>query len=368
MIKICFYNLNSYSIFNPKSKAPIGGTEIQLFNITSYLSGKETFEIFFITGDWGQEKLEIYGNIKVLKSINFKKSPLNYLMAPWRIWAVLKKTNADIYIASSAGIEIGIIAFFCKLNKKKFIYRTAHDIDCTDEFIQSKGLAGLSYKFGLENASTVVTQNRRNREMLKKNHNIKAIIIKNSFNIPRQKMIGKKNYILWVSRGDKWKNPELFLRIVNKFPKYRFIMICPRQKYEDAFFEEISQKAKKFKNLTFIEKVPFAKIQKYFNEAKLFIGTSDAEGFPNTYLQACMGYTPVVSYKVNPDNFINQNNIGYCADGNFEKMLCQIKKLLTDKKDWQEKSKNSFEYLKKNHDIRKNGPKWQELIYNLAKK
>lgn len=142
-------------------------------------------------------------------------------------------------------------------------------------------------------------------------------------------------------------------------------MIAPNEKYELALFNKISGEANKLSNLTFIEKVPFSEIQNYFNGAKMFIGTSDFEGFPNTYLQACIGGTPIVSLRINPDNFITTHNLGYCADGNMETMVEQIEKLLTNPADWKEKSANAYLYVKTYHDIKEVKKLWDSIIRSV---
>lgn len=364
-LKICFFNINAHSVFSPKSKAVIGGTEVQLFLLSRFLSANKNFKIDFITGDWGQDEHEKYGSVNVYKSISLDKKLSNYLKAPFVIWNKLRKINADIYIASSAGIEIGIIGLFCFLYHKKFIYRTAHDIDCSGEYSQ-RGFSGKAYDFGLKKASIVIVQKDDNQLMLEKNYGIKPVVIKNAFEIPPERKIVKDRYVLWVARCEKWKKPELFLNLAKTFPNFDFIMIAPKQKNQLEFFDQIGTRAKTLKNLKFVERVTFGEIQDYFNRAMLFVGTSEYEGFPNTYLQACLGKTPIISYKVNPDEFITKNNLGYCADGNFEKMIEQVKKILSDKNDWEEKSKNAYEYAKQNHDIEKIAKQWEEVIHKLA--
>lgn len=366
MIRICFFNLNAYSLFNPKSEALIAGTEIQLFNTANYLSFDDEFKVFFVVGDWKQGSIENYGKILVYKSISLEKRVLNYIKAPFLIWRILKKINAHFYVASSAGIEIGLLALFCKINNKNFIYRTAHDIDCSGEYSR-RGIAGKIYNFGIKNASAVVTQTEKNQKMLKENYQIKAIIVRNAYEINISNKPEKDGSILWVSRCAKWKNPRIFLKIAKNFPKHSFVMICNKQKDQEKFFLEIKKDADKINNLDFIEKVPFLKIQKFFNKASLFLGTSEYEGFPNTYLQACLGKAPIVSYKVNPDEFITKKNLGYCADGDFKKMVNYIKKLLDDRNDWEEKSKNAYEYVRQNHDIKNISKQWKDIIHRLVK-
>lgn len=365
MIKVCFSNLNAYSLFNPKSEAPIGGTEIQLFNVANYLVQNKEFEIFFVVGDWGQSNVEKYKRIRVYKSASLEKKIGNYIKAPFLIWNSLNKINADIYIASSAGAEIGLIAFFCKIKGKKFIYRTAHDIDCNEEFIKNNGVVGKIFEYGIKNASKIVVQNERNHAMMKHNYGVISGIIFNSWNLNQNKENAIKNYILWVGRCVQWKNPKLFLKVVSNLPNFEFIMICPKQKNQIKFYEKIKKESEEFRNIKFIESIPFLEIQEYFNKAKLFVGTSEHEGFPNTYIQSCIGRTPIISYKVNPDDFIKNNRVGYCSDGDFDLMLNQIKKILSDEKDWKIKSENAYKYVKKNHDIRVIGKKWEKVIQGL---
>ncbi len=360
-MKICIFSINIYSLFNSKSNAPIGGTEVQLFAIASFFANKCDFQVSVITGDWRQEEIEQYGKITLFRSFSLKKTISHYIRAPFILWRTLKRVNADVFIASPAGPESGIIAFFCKIYRKKFIYRTAHQMDCNGDFEKKNGLLGWLYGYGLRSADVVVTQSEEHQRMLLEG-GVSSVVIRNAFVLKENISTENKKKILWVSRCEVWKNPKIFLEIAKKLPHESFQMISPRQKNQKELFEEINRDATSIGNIEFIEKVPFFKIQKYFNEAKIFVGTSEYEGFPNTYLQACIGKTPTVSYKVNPDEFITKNNLGYCAKGNFEKMMKYIRKLLDDEKDWKEKSENAFQYVKKNHDIETVGKQWVELV------
>lgn len=360
--KIAFFNINAYSVFHSGSRSSVGGTEVQLFNVATFLSQQSDYTVSFIVGDWGQNQTEVHENISIHKSFSIEKSFLNYLKAPFLLWKSLKRVDADIYIASSAGIEIGIIALFCKFSRKKFIYRTAHDIDCSGEY-SKRGIKGKIYNFGIYHADLVVTQKRENQIMLRDNYKIESIIVKNAYQIPIRKDPIKKRHILWVSRCEKWKKPELFIKIASLLRDTSFLMICPKS--DSAYFKTIKESALAQDNILFIQGVSFWDVQKYYDEAHIFIGTSDYEGFPNTFIQACIGRTPIVSYKVNPDNFILENNLGYCAGGDFKLMISYIDKLLNDEKDWKEKAENALLYVKQNHDINTVGEQWKVLLQDL---
>jgi len=360
-MKICFFSINAYSAFNPKREAPIGGTEIQLFNIAHYLARDPTFDVNFITGDWGQPPIEIFGNMKVVRSFSLRKSLSNCIKAPFLLLKSLKKVNADVYIASSAGIEIGIIALFCKIFRKNFIFRTASSVDCNTEKIKKLGkIVGTFYKFGLKNASIVIVQNSEDKKNLMKFHKKKSKIIKNSFEIPKFE-IKERDYILWVGSARKVKRPEIFFEIAKKNPRENFVMIL--SKSGDAeLWERLLSEASHISNLKLIPGVPFSESQNYFSKAKLLVGTSEYEGFPNVYVQACMAGVPIISLAVNPDDFITENDLGYVADNVLGKLLGQIRGILLDNKDYLSKSKNGYQYAKNTHSIKENIEKWKEII------
>ena len=363
-MKICFFNLNAYSVFNEGSGAPIGGTEVQLKNLADYFSQQPGFDVTFLTGNWGQPSVECYSNIVVVSTISLEKKLMNYIVAPFGIWQALKKVSADVYIASSASLEIGILAFFCFIYKKKFIYRTAHEMDYSGEFIRKHFLSGKFFSYGLRHASRVVVQSNNAQKRLKQ-QGILSVAIPNGYPlqmpVDQQKQL-EGGSILWVARCEDWKGPSIFLDIAERFPDEIFVMISPKQAHDKGLFENILERAQQLHNVRFIESVPFGDIQDFFNKAKIFINTSESEGFPNTYLQACIGKTPIISLKVNPDNFIVENNIGYCADGDFDFMIKLIEKMINDKADWLEKSKNSLKYVLKHHNINRIGSRWKSVL------
>jgi glycosyltransferase involved in cell wall biosynthesis len=364
-VKICFFNINAYSVFNAKSGASIGGTEVQLFNAAKFLARIDNLEVSFIVGDWDQDNVEQYENISLHKSFSIRRSLFSYLKAPFQLWRSLGRVNADVYIASSAGVEIGIIALFCKLQKRKFIYRTAHDIDCSGEY-SKRGIKGWAYTFGLRKADLVFTQKRENQMMLREYYGIDAVVVRNAYSIKASDDHGKGQYVLWISRCEKWKNPELFIEVANSLKHLHFVMIC--QKSMSEYYKSVKKSAEKLSNIDFIEGIPFDEIQKYYNRARIFVGTSDYEGFPNTFMQACIGKTPIISFRVNPEEFITKYNLGYCANGDFDRMVRCIDTLMNNEADWNEKSENALGYVRENHDIEVIGKQWEREIYSVVKK
>jgi glycosyltransferase involved in cell wall biosynthesis len=59
--------------------------------------------------------------------------------------------------------------------------------------------------------------------------------------------------------------------------------------------------------------MPYDDVNRCLARTKVFVNTSDVEGFPNTFLQAWARKVPVVSY-FDPDGIIRGKGLGYRPD------------------------------------------------------
>jgi glycosyltransferase involved in cell wall biosynthesis len=133
---------------------------------------------------------------------------------------------------------------------------------------------------------------------------------------------------LWVSRCQPVKRPHLFLDLVEALPERSFEMICPR---EDAgLWEGVAARAAEFRNLRFIEKVPYHEIQSYYDAARVFVNTSEWEGWPNSFIQAGLGRTALLSLDVNPDGIFERFGLGCFAAGDFERLKADARRMIGD--------------------------------------
>lgn len=362
-MRVCVVNLNFYCLFERKSDAPMGGAELDMYIVANSLNS--FFEVSAITGDWGQEKIEIKDGITIFRSFSLKKKLWNYIRAPFIFWSSLNRANADVFIFSGAGPEVGVIAFFCKIKHKKFVYRTAHLIDCNGVYVTSKGFLGKVYDYGLKNACLIVTSVRQHRkELLNLYPSLISRINHVNLGIVGGGGKSEKEYILWVARCEKWKNPEYFLDIAEKFSSLNFVMICPCAS-NSVYFDAIKKRALSIRNVRFIDFVPFEKIQPYFDRSKIFINTSSAEGFTYTLLQSGLAGTPVIYLNVNPDEVITHHDIGYFSNGDKSIMLSQIDYLINHPDILLKKSENISLYVKENHNMKFLGEEWKNLICKL---
>lgn len=366
--KICFYAFNTYPLLSQVNLGFTGGAELQ-----QVLTGKELakngYAVSFVVYDHGQKPLEIIGGIKIYKTL-----PREYVLSGVKsvyhaiksVWNALKQADADIYYQCSAGRDMGFTALFCLLKKKKFIYGLVSNMDVDGTFIKNAKLyARILYKFGLKRADGIIAQTEYQQELLKKNFNKDSIIIKNPFPVEKQKKIKREPpIVLWVGTiKPEWKQPEVFLNLAKKIPDGKFQMVGGGSANKQ-FYNKIKEEAEKIPNLEFVGFVPYHEVNKYFNNASIFVNTSTVEGFSNTFLQAWVAYTPVVSLNVDPDEIICRYKLGIhsCT---FEQMVRDVKTLLKDEKLREKIGMNGRIYVEREHEIKKIVKKYAEIFENV---
>ena len=362
-MKITIYLPWAYPLFNLETNQPYGGSEVRLVQLGKALSRMKGLEVTFVCYANSETEWEIRDGVKIYR-VNldekwggksfFKRDNkfIRFIKKRSHFYSLLEKADGDVLFQVCASEETGWIARYCKRHGKKFVYFTAHDMDVTGEFARKNKIAGRLYLYGLKNASLIIVQNEQHRRILLEKYGLDSKVLRNPIEIPDEKpAVELKKDILWVGRGDAWKRPEIFVSLAEALPQYRFMMIMPRSRNHPRFFEEIKDIAKGLNNLNFIDYVPHDEISAYYERAKVFVSTSDYEGFPNTFLEAGRVGTPIVSLNVDPDGFLKKHGCGLNCDGNVNDLVHHVRELMIDAKKWKELSSNVRSYLAKYHDI-----------------
>jgi glycosyltransferase involved in cell wall biosynthesis len=329
------------------------------------------YDINFVVGDCGQKSIEDFDGIKVYrqKLVNSRWLKIRgmWYLYQFLYFLLVRKIKADIYVINGATPDTFLQAFYTTVIKSKFVYMTASDVDADGRYKKMHKEQGRLYEKGLKMTDLIICQNKSQQNEMEKNYHLKSEFITNSIKIPKEPAsVDSKKSILWVGTSRPLKQPEVFLRIIEKYSQYHFTMIMP--KHDENKWNEIFEKTKNYSNLEFIERVPFEKIGEYFQKSKLFINTSIYEGFPVTFLQAAVCATPVLTLNVNPDNFLSEHACGYCAQGSEENLMKKVDEFMSDERLWKENSDNIFRFVKENHDIDHNIVKFEEYINEVLKK
>jgi glycosyltransferase involved in cell wall biosynthesis len=358
-ISVCFVCPKAYSLFNPACKATFGGAEVDLYFLSTELAKDPAFRISFITADYGQPPEEILQNVRVIKSLSFRENPFS---GAWKIWQACKRADAGIYTMKTFSVGTVLLQLFCRCKKRAFIYRTAHSSECDGTFIKKYPFVGKLFKHALRKADKVFAQNHIDRENLLKTLQIEATVIPNGHRFIQTSI--EKKHILWVGRTADFKYPGRFLELAEQFPQEKFIMICPPAT-GDTSYPDLQNRVAGIKNLEFLPRVEFHQIDTYFQKAKILVNTSDSEGFANTFIQAGAAGTAILSYAVNPDDFLTRYNCGVYCFGDMQKLAAGLRFLLENNR-YIEIGQNARKYVEENHDISKIVDQYKEIFIRLT--
>jgi glycosyltransferase involved in cell wall biosynthesis len=377
-IQVAFFSEKTYALFKPEYTSSFGGAEVDQYNLSLYLAKNPNIDVSFYVGDFGQtNKPEFIDGVRVKKIPLFgwhNKNFYHKVTYAYHLFKNLWKCDADIVLTEMANDLVGWVAVFFKIFKRKhLIHRLASDRD-TEYSHSASGKRRRTYylyRLGLKKADMIYSQTKQQQKQLKDNMGFDSQVVPNGFFIDRCIDSIEKRHILWVGRCASLKRPELFVELAWRIPHKRFVMIMPPPSpVESEDFRRLAadlvERAKGLPNMQYIEHVPFNEIQNYYNQAQLFVNTSEYEGFPNAFVQSCLGGTPIASLKVDPDDFITQNQLGIACENNFNKLL-EFVQNLTDQQT-RFLGANALEYGRKHHDISVMGGEYENAfkkIFNL---
>lgn len=335
-VKICFISLRSYPLLVKNSLDYFGGAEVQISLIAKALAKNNKFKINIVVGDYGQKAIINKNHLALHRSFKHGRFfPFEII----RFFLLLKKINADIYVERTMNVKVGLVALFCRLFGKKFIYMIAHDWDCQKDF---------RHYLGLKLANLIVAQTKYQQKYLLKNWRLSSFIFPSIINGNKIRKQKNKNCLLWVGRAEKWKQPEIFIKLASSFPQQKFVMIC-RQGNDPFYYQKLFSQLQPLPNLEFFNDIPFSKINDFFRQAKIFVNTSSNEGFPNTFLQAGLNQVPILSLITNPDKFIELYQCGLVAKNSYQKLVDNCQKLLNFPRLANSFGKHNLNYVNSRH-------------------
>ena len=312
--KICFVESQGYSVLNSKTRRTSTGGESVQHALLARAFAERGWQVSMVSQDIGQDDGVVIDGIQVWKT--YKQSaglPFLRFFHPrlTSIWRALCSADADIYFQSCAGLMTGVVARFVARRNRKMIFRLAHDSDCVPgqqliRFARDRRI----YEYGLRRADLISVQSNIQENALDENYQLPSVVVDMAAEIPETAPGNRREIdVLWVNNFRAFKRPELVLNIARSMPGVSFTIVGgPMQGY-DELFEKVRDDAKTIDNIRFVGAVPYSEVNSYFSRAKLFLNTSDSEGFPNSFLQAWVRGVPVVSF-FDPDDLIASEGLG----------------------------------------------------------
>ncbi|MBP7901329.1 MAG: glycosyltransferase family 4 protein [Spirochaetes bacterium] len=345
---------DSESVFN-NSKTTFGGATVQLYNYAQEIA--KYHDVYCLIPETYLPDRELFPNFNFVFTFSKKD---NYFKRIIKFHLAIRSVNPDVVIQRGLTRVSTFLGFYCRLFMIKYIFMFAHDREAKGRF-QRSNRVNIFYPFLLFFARYLVVQNDSQLNNLPSFFGKKTIKIRNAYSIVSEDLCGKEG-VLWVSRLEPWKRPELCIEAAIRNPDISFTMIAPADSQNTEYAAKIYKMAGNIRNIKIIDFVCFSEIDNYFKKARVFLNTSLEEGFPNTFIQACKNRTPIVSLNVNPDNFITKFSTGVFCSDDIEIMDSSLILLLTDDSCFSRCSDSAYDYVSRYHSIEINAGRLTKLI------
>lgn len=298
---ICFVALHAWPVLSGSREITFaGGAEVQQCLIARGLAARG-YAVSMLCLDYGQPEVVEVDGVRVYRLYRPNAGlPILRFLYPRlsSLWSGMRTVDADIYYQRGSDMHTGVVAAFSRCHRKKSIFAGASNIDFfLDQPWIRYGRDKWLFKYGLQRVGAIVAQNTLQQQLCRQNHGRDAMLIRSCCPITSAKA-DPHGGMLWVGTIKPIKSPERLIELARKLPECRFTMIGgPGGSDTESrrYYDSIRSQAVLLPNLTFVGFVHPVDVEPYFDRARLFINTSDTEGFPNTFLQAWSRGIPTLS-------------------------------------------------------------------------
>jgi len=373
-MKVCFISPLGYGLYSRHSGYPFGGAEVQFFLLAHTLASDPEFQATVLTTVRENPGTERHGPLTVVKRRGGDRLVLGlvrgYASAFLEMRRALRDIDAEVYLHAGAGVEVGAYALICRLLRRRFIFVVASSADLRRPNRQVQGPLAWLYPLGVRLADAVVCRTGEQLEWLRTRYGREGVLIRSGHcvpeHVPESLVRLEKTTILWVGRMHPLKQPNMFLDLAERLPKEQCVMVIMHDPTHDDLMRAIRARAAALGNVTVHVDIPFDEMETFFERAKLIVNTSTYEGFPNTFVQAAMHGTPILSWMVDPDGVLARHKIGICAEGSYDRLVTSAERLCAAEGLRAELGKRAAEYAQAHHDVNRSAGALKTLVHTLT--
>jgi glycosyltransferase involved in cell wall biosynthesis len=327
-MRILFLSSYAHLVLEKSATRVSGGAELQVALLARELAGRG-IEAVILGGDTGQVDGAVIDGVRIRTGGKFHSGyPLEMLVAMPRVFSVIREERPDwVFLLGWTAWMAAVVAMRGVLG-----YRAGFicglDSELTGDFRRENPVRGGLFEGGVAKCDLRFAMTEHQRALFAKRGwscgMYRNLILPRSFPNAGVKEVD----FLWVSRCQPVKRPHVFLDLVEALPEFSFEMVCPRE--DVGLWEDVAARAAGMQNLRFVEKVPYHEIQAHYDAARVFVNTSEWEGWPNSFIQAGLGGAALLSLDVNPDGIFERFGLGRFAGGDFEKLKSQARVIMGD--------------------------------------
>lgn len=250
-------------------------------------------------------------------------------------WRALSRLRPDLLVAEIISDQSAVAGAWGRLHGVPLLYRAANQRDWL--LVAEPGRYGwwerTRFRLTLAGLHTYVAQTREQAEVIRRVVPEERLRIIPNFHLPQDQALPEfhqRQGILWVGHLTRVKQPRRVAGLARLLPHIPFTVVAPTQAHAE---EPGSREELALPNVTLLDSVPFREIQPLYNQARVLLNTSLSEGFPNTFIHAMHGGTPLAAVDVDPDRIFSEGGCGV-REPDLERLALELVRLHGDESHW----------------------------------
>jgi hypothetical protein len=347
-MKILFLSSYAHLVLERSTSRVSGGAELQVALLARELAGRG-IEVVILGGDTGQQDGVVIEGVKIRSGGQFHSgNPVAMLASIPKVFSVIREEKPDWVFLLGWTAWMAIVVAMRGVLGYRAGFICGLDSELTGDFRRENPVRGGLFEWGVAQCDLRYAMTEHQRVLFAKRgwscRMYRNLILPRAFEHAGSKTVD----FLWVSRCQPVKRPHIFLDLVEALPGSSFEMVCPRE--DIGLWESVAKRAAALPNLRFIEKVPYHEIQSHYDASRVFVNTSEWEGWPNSFIQAGLGRAALLSLDVNPDGIFERFGLGRFAGGDFEKLKSEARGMMGDTVELERMQAGCSRFVAEMHD------------------
>jgi glycosyltransferase involved in cell wall biosynthesis len=350
---VVFYTPWIGSILSSRQPLPPGGAETQMLMLSKALARRGFAVAIVAFGIPAELPSEVDGVTIIPRTPYSKRRMVGKFIELFRLWRSLSKAGAPAIVHRGLGVEVGLLAVYALLTRRRLILSSANIADFEPGLLLHKRRDIFIYEYGARRADKIVVQTEEQVELCRHKFGCEPHLIRSIASLAPPHA-ARPEAFLWVGRVVSYKCPLEYLALARAVPEARFWMVAvpPTGKVLEAdrlLTDRVMSEAQSIPNLELLSPRPHGEIEALMERAVASVNTADFEGMPNVLLEAWARGVPALVLRHDPDGVIRTHGLGEFANGSLQRLAELAREQWATRHDQVELAQRCRRYIAAHH-------------------
>lgn len=278
--------------------------------------------------------------------------------------AFLRERGSELLLQRGAAELTGLGCLVARLLGIGFVFAVASDSDLAAgaELLPHPQDRAL-FRLGLQGADQVIVQTQAQRRSLWRACGRDSQVLRSFPDAapPERTVAPVGDAILWGGNLRPVKRPEWLLALAAALPGERFIVFGGAAPGHERYAGHLQARLRERPNIQYLGALPPAALPAVYRRCRIFLNTSEVEGFPNTLLEAWRHGLDVIA-SVDPDRLLSGAGLGLIATDLAGLRAALQASLRADAAELAQRRLRALDYLRRSHSPSRLAEEWERML------